>query len=126
MWEEEGEQYAKKILVADDDLAIGDVLQLMLEYEGYEVEIQVDGQAVWQLREPFPDLLFLDIRLSGMDGRTICQHLKGQESTQHIPIIMISANNDMPHIAKESGADAFVEKPFEMENLLALVAHYII
>jgi len=115
----------KKILVADDDLAIGDMLQLMLEYEGYEVEIQMDGQAVWQLREPFPDLLFLDIRLSGMDGRTICRHLKGQESTQHIPIIMISANNDMPQMAKESGADAFVEKPFEMENLLALVAHYV-
>ena len=63
----------KSILVVDDDPAIGEVLQLMLEGAGYtEVDIQLDGQAAQQMVEPFPDLLFLDIRVSGSDGQAIC------------------------------------------------------
>jgi two-component system response regulator VanR len=61
----------ERILVADDDPAIADMLHEMLSDEGYDVETQVSGQAVQQMQERFPDLLFLDIRLSGMDGRTI-------------------------------------------------------
>jgi CheY-like chemotaxis protein len=61
----------KRILVADDDPAIADMLHEMLSDEGYDVETQVSGQAVQQMQKRFPDLLFLDIRLSGMDGRTI-------------------------------------------------------
>ena len=115
----------KKILVADDDPAIADMLHLMLEDEGYEVETQVYGQAVQQMQEPFPDLLFLDILLSGMDGRTICRHLKGQETTHHIPIIILSAHKDTHHMAREAGADDFLAKPFEMGDLLALVEKYL-
>jgi len=115
----------KKILVADDDPSIGDMLQIMLEDAGYEVETQVHGQAVQQIQAPFPDLLFLDIRLSGMDGRTICHYLKHQEATYHIPIIILSAHKDTQHMAKNAGADDFLEKPFEMEDLLALVAKYL-
>jgi two-component system response regulator VanR len=61
----------ERILVADDDPAIADMLHEMLSDEGYDVETQLSGQAVQQMQERFPDLLFLDIRLSGMDGRTI-------------------------------------------------------
>ena len=115
----------KRILVADDDPGIGDMLREMLEEEGYEVEIQEDGQAVQQMAEPFPDLLFLDIRLSGMDGRTICHHLKDQQATSHLPIILLSANKDTQRMAKDAGADDFLVKPFEMGDLLALVAKYL-
>lgn len=86
----------KRILVVDDDAAIGEVLQLMLEDAGYEVEIQTDGQSAQQMIEPFPDLLFLDIRVSGADGRAICRHLKSQPATRHIPIILLSAHQDTP------------------------------
>ncbi|HEU5375545.1 MAG TPA: response regulator [Ktedonobacteraceae bacterium] len=81
----------KTILVVEDDAAIGEVLHLMLLDAGYVVELQMDGQTTLQMAEPFPDLLFLDIRLSGTDGRAMCQHLKGPPATRHIPIILLSA-----------------------------------
>jgi CheY-like chemotaxis protein len=114
----------KRILVVDDDPAIGEVLQLMLEDAGYAVEIQMDGQVAQQMQEPFPDLLFLDIRVSGSNGQTICQHLKSQDATHHIPIILLSAHKDTQRMAKDAGADDFLAKPFEMEDVLALVAKY--
>lgn len=115
----------KTILVVDDDAAICEVLQLMLEDAGYAVEIQPDGQAVEQMVEPFPDLVFLDIRVSGTDGRDICQHLKGQDATRHIPIILLSAHTEIQRIAEDAGADDFLTKPFQMEEVLFLAAHYL-
>ena len=115
----------KRILVADDDPGIGEMLHEMLSDAGYEADIAVNGQAVRQLAEPFPDLLLLDIRLSGTDGRTICEQLKSQPATRHMPIILLSAHKDTQQIARQAGADAFLAKPFEMADLLALVAHYV-
>ena len=115
----------KRILVAEDDPPIGDMLQIMLEGAGYAVEVQVNGQAVQQMAEPFPALLLLDIRLSGTDGRTICRQLKSQAATHHLPIILLSAHKDTRQIARDAGADAFLAKPFEMGDLLALVAKYV-
>lgn len=115
----------KRILVADDDPGIGDMLQIMLEDAGYEAEIEVNGHAVQQMAEPLPDLLILDIRLSGTDGRTICEQLKSQPATSHLPIIILSAHKDTQQIAREAGADDFLVKPFEMANLLTLVAKYV-
>ena len=111
----------KSIVVADDDPAIVDALQFMLEEEGYSVRTTVDGQTVSVMFEEEPDLLLLDIWMSGQDGRDICKALKSQASTRHIPIIMISANKDTEQIAKEAGADDFLSKPFEMEDLLEKV-----
>jgi CheY-like chemotaxis protein len=116
---------SKKILVVDDDEAIGDVLRLMLEDAGYEVEVQIDGHAVRHMQQPFPALLLLDIRLSGIDGQMICWQLKHQEATRHIPIIILSAHKEMQRIAKDAGANAFLSKPFEMNELLTLVASYL-
>ena len=115
----------KRILVADDDPGIGDMLQLMLEDTGHEVEVQANGQAVQHMTEPLPDLLILDIRLSGINGQTICQQLKSREATRHIPIILLSAHQDTPRLAREAGADDFLAKPFQMKDLLALVAKYL-
>ena len=78
-----------------------------------------------QMAESFPDLLFLDIRLSGSDGRTICRQLKSQEATHRLPIIMLSAHKDTRQMVREAGADDFLAKPFEREDLLALTAKYV-
>jgi CheY-like chemotaxis protein len=115
----------KRILVADDDPAILDSIQIMLEDAGYEVDISIDGETIYKMEKDYPDLLFLDIWMSGMDGREICRHLKAQESTQDIPIIMISANRDTAKMAKEAGAEDFLEKPFEMEDLLKMAEKYL-
>ena len=114
----------KKILVADDDAAIVDAIQLILEDAGYDVQTTINGEDVMHMQNNFPDLILLDIWMSGQDGRTICQYLKKQESTKYIPVIMISANKDTEQIAKTSGANDFITKPFEMNDLLKKVAQY--
>lgn len=115
----------KKILVADDNPAILDALKIMLEEAGYEVETTVDGATAQDIKEPLPDLLLLDIWMSGKDGRDICRLLKNSDLTKHIPIIMVSATKDIEQIAKDSGADDFVSKPFQMGHLLSVVAKYV-
>ena len=115
----------KKILVVDDNPAILDALRIMLEEEGYEVETTVDGATLKDLKEHLPDLLLLDIWMSGVDGRDICKALKSSAATKQIPVIMISAAKDIEQIAKDSGADDFISKPFQMANLLAIVAKHV-
>lgn len=115
----------KKILIADDDPAILEVITIMLEDAGYDSKSTVDGQTEKIVEEYVPDVILLDIWMSGLDGRLICKNLKKQKSTMNIPIIMISANKDTERIAKESGADDFLAKPFEMDDLLTIVAKYV-
>ncbi|MEP7252289.1 MAG: response regulator transcription factor [Ginsengibacter sp.] len=114
----------KKILVADDDQGIVDVMQILLEDDGYEVITTLDGKKVKALCQQKPDLVFLDIWMSGVDGKTICQELKADISTRSIPVIMFSANRDTKEIALECGADDFILKPFEISDLLALAHKY--
>ena len=114
----------KKISIADDNPAILDALKIMLE-EDYEVETTLNGAAAQDMKEPLPDLLLLDIGMSGTDGRDICKLLKNTASTKRIPVVMISATKDLEQIARDSGADDFIAKPFQMEHLLATVAKYV-
>lgn len=115
----------KKILVADDDPAIVDAIQLMLELHDYEVSTTVDGETIYKMEKEYPDLLLLDIWMSGQDGREICKYLKNNPLTKHIPIIMVSASRDIMQSAKDAGADDFIAKPFEMNDLLEKVEKYI-
>lgn len=114
----------KQVLVADDDAAILEVVQLILEDEGYEVITTIDGGNIYTMEKNYPDLLLLDIWMSGMDGRDICKHIKSQEHTKHIPIIMISANKDTGKISKDAGANDFLTKPFEINDLISMVKKY--
>lgn len=112
-------------MVADDDPAIVDALQLLLEDEGYDVMTAVDGETVPKLKHELPDLLLLDIWMSGTNGGDICRQLKKQEKTRRIPVILISANRDTEMIARESGAEDFLLKPFDVDDLLAKVEKYL-
>lgn len=97
----------------------------MLEDGGYEVHATANGQTMQKVRDKLPDLVLLDIWMEGINGRDICRQLKSQQLTRHIPVILISANQNTEVIAKESGADAFIEKPFDMEYMLSKVKYYI-
>lgn len=121
------EQQAKRILVVDDDPDILDALQLLLEFAGYEVKTSEKGEYAENLRDTnggLPHLIILDVLLSGKDGRLICQKLKSQEETKSIPIIMISAHPTARQSVAAVGADDFVAKPFDADELLAIVAKY--
>lgn len=111
----------KKILVVDDDPDILDALQLILEDAGFEVKTTEKGEYAENLRDGngnLPDLILLDVLLSGKDGRAICKKLKGQPATKHIPIIMMSAHPDADKSSREVGADDFLAKPFDFDDLL--------
>lgn len=112
----------KKILVADDDEGILDVLEIMLTGEGYLVDKIIRGEDLLELKTDFPDLILLDILMADIDGRDICKHLKNQPKTSHIPVIMVSANKDIEAISSQINADGFICKPFEMDDLLQMVA----
>jgi CheY-like chemotaxis protein len=113
------------VLVADDDPAMLDVLRLILEEGGHEVETAAGERAVLAKLDPPPDLIMLDVRLSGADGRDLCRRLKQRASTKAIPIVMISASAATEETAEPFGADAFVAKPFDVDDLLDLVARLI-
>jgi DNA-binding response OmpR family regulator len=115
----------KKILVADDDPGIIDAINFVLSENGYHVTSVLQGEKVIDMFRFKPDLLLLDIWMSGSDGREICKELKHQESTKDVPIIMISANKDTEQMAKIAGADDFVSKPFEIDDLLEKVRKYV-
>lgn len=115
----------KKILIADDDPAIVESLRLMLELADYQVTSTVDGQVMRMIQHDKPDLLILDILMSGVDGRDVCKMVKTMTDTKDIPIIMISASPNVRKSTQESGADDFLEKPFEMNELLEKVEKYI-
>lgn len=108
----------KKIMIADDDPGIVDAVEMMLKFEGYEVSSTVNGATVLDMQNEYPDLFLLDIWMSGQDGRDICRELKKKKNTKKIPIIMISASTDLEKSAKDAGADDFLEKPFDMKDLL--------
>ena len=111
----------KKIMIADDDPGIVDAVKMMLEFEGYDVAYTLDGAKVLTMTD-FPDLLLLDIWMSGQDGRDICKELKKREDTKGIPVIMISASIDLAKSARDAGANDFLEKPFNMNELLEKIA----
>ncbi len=113
------------ILVADDDSAILDATSMILEDEGYNVQTSSDGNTIIGSKRTLPDLLLLDIWMSGKDGREICRQIKQNTSTKHIPVIMVSANRDTEKIAKEVGAEDFITKPFDIDELLVKVDKHL-
>jgi len=116
----------KRILVVDDEPDILEFLQVILEEEGYAVATSDKGEYLEQLHNGgLPNLVLVDVLLSGKDGREIVKHLKRQEETRHIPIIMFSAHPSAEGTARQAGADDFLAKPFGIEDLLAKIAHYL-
>lgn len=115
----------KKILVVDDDESIVEVVQLVLESEGYSVQTNTDGNLLPLLKKARPDLILLDMLLSGVDGRNICKKLKSDRETVHIPVIMLSAHSETNKAADASGADDYLEKPFDVDALIAIVERHL-
>jgi len=115
----------KRIMIADDDPGILDAVGIILEFEGYQVQSTLNGSALLTMEDEFPDLLLLDIWMSGADGRDICKQLKQKPATSKIPVVLISASKDIERSAMEAGADDFLEKPFEIDVLLQKIENQL-
>lgn len=112
-----------KILVVDDDKDLLEVMYSLLSKKGFEVEINSNWEEASDKIDTFkPQLILLDVFLSGIDGLEICQKLKSQPQTRDIPILIFSA---YPRVAEkviyEYGADDFIAKPFEINDLIMKV-----
>lgn len=115
----------KKILITDDDEGVQDIFKLIFERAGYDVEIHGEAVSILENKYNHPDLFLLDRQLSGQDGLKVCRFLKSQTGTKDIPVIIVSATPGIGKLAQEAGADDFIEKPFQMKDLLRVVAKWI-
>lgn len=112
-----------KVLVCDDNESILDVLEAVLLEFGYEVLICADGTLVrGMVIANNPDIVMLDVWMPKADGRVVLKEIKQERD---IPVILISALNDLPQIAEQSGADGYLEKPFEISNVIAIIEEHL-
>lgn len=113
----------KRIFIVEDETDLRNLLKLVLEQTGYEVETLSTAEALMIRRNTgLPHLYILDINLPGISGLDLCVHLKYQETTKDIPVILISANPEIASLAKQSGADGYISKPLNRESLLNKVS----
>ncbi len=113
---------SKRILVIDDDPDIGLMIKMMLEFRGYWVIVIERAEKTHEiiLRNRI-ELVIMDMLLSGVNGVDICREIKQAEDTTHVPVIMISAHPNARDICLKAGADEFISKPFEMEDILSKI-----
>ncbi len=117
----EADQVGGRVLVVEDDTDIADVLRRSLRNEGYEVKTSADGVEALDVAAGFvPDLVVLDLGLPGMDGVEVCRRLR---SDGDVPILMLTARAETEDrvTGLDSGADDYLVKPFERQELLARI-----
>ncbi|MDI6758875.1 MAG: response regulator [Candidatus Omnitrophota bacterium] len=114
----------KKILMVEDEAQLVEMVQMRLGVNNYEVLTAYNGEeALEKARKEKPDLILLDLMLPKMDGYKVCSLLKNDPRYNKIPIIMLTARAQEEEIelGRELGADAYITKPFESEDLLAKI-----
>ena len=119
-----GEPRKPRLLVVDDEQGIVDFIKLGMRYEGFQVDQAGDGYIAIDLAQRLqPDAIILDVMLPTMDGLEACRRLRENEATTNIPILMLTAKDDVRDrvTGLEAGADDYLTKPFSFEELLARV-----
>lgn len=115
------------ILIVEDDPQVARLIALVLQRSGHESEIVGDGaSALSTARSRRPSLIFADLSIKGMGGEALCSELKGDDATSQIPFVVLSGDRDIEEKAIACGADAFLGKPFEFDDLIALVNRYAV
>lgn len=122
---------AATILVVDDEPGVRCLIRAILGLGPHPVGVAEaeDGlQALSVARQKRPDLVFLDVRLPGMDGMSVCRRLKDDPTTAAIPVALVSALADdlTSEAGRAAGADAFVRKPFRSSEILAVVDRLLV
>jgi CheY-like chemotaxis protein len=110
------------LLVIDDNEDILFMLQAMLQHKGYQVSVKENTSNIEKfITELNPDIILMDMLLSGADGREVCRHIKSADALSQIPVIMLSAHPQAKAECLAAGANYFLEKPFEMEDMFRVV-----
>lgn len=113
------------ILVVEDDPQVARLISLVLQRSGYDSTVVADGQsALDRAREVKPSMIFADLTIKGMGGEALCSALKASPDTKGIPYIVVSGDRDIAEKARICGADDYMGKPFEFDDLIRLVNKY--
>ena len=116
----------KRILVVDDDKDILNILKLILQMNGFEVMVTPNGEeALSKSLSYSPQLVLLDVFLSGTDGRDICNVLKENPLTKDIPVVIFSAHSNLEDVLKVCNADDFISKPFDINELVDKINYHL-
>lgn len=118
----------KKILIVDDEADIIEILQFVLEAQGYECITAMDGEEGLRLaKELLPDLIILDVMMPKINGYKISRLLKYDAKYKNIPILMITARSqeEDKNIGEETGVDEYITKPFQVDYVLQKVKSYL-
>lgn len=109
----------KKILVVDDDSGIGEMLKTLLEFYEFDVIVTPRPEETEKLiLQENVDLVMLDMLISGVNGTDVCARLRNNPETRDTPVLMMSALHDAGSKCREAGANDFIAKPFEMDDLV--------
>ena len=109
-------------MILDDDPDLCTMIKMMLEYKGHgAIEANNEQDARKVLMEKQIDLIIMDMLLSGTDGTDVCRRLKQDEKYSRVPILMFSAHPNAKEACLKAGADEFISKPFEMNDLLGKI-----
>jgi DNA-binding response OmpR family regulator len=113
------------ILIVEDDPQVARLIALVLQRNGFESHIVSDGQsALDKAKETRPSMIFADLTIKGMGGEQLCSALKAHSETREIPYIVVSGDRDIAEKARVCGADDYMGKPFEFDDLVRLVRKY--
>ena len=111
----------KKILILDDDADIAAMMTFMMKRHGFNTLSSPTGNVLDDLHQIQPDLILMDNRLGDGFGKDFCKQLKLNPATAHYKVVLVSAADSLAEMAAESLADAYVAKPFDLYELLAVV-----
>jgi DNA-binding response OmpR family regulator len=115
----------KLVWIVDDDEGILEVTQIVLEEAGFDVRRLPSYEELCEaLYDTLPHLILLDVSISGKDGTEIAKELKNTPQTGSIPIVMMSADANIDVKTREGGADSFIKKPFDIQDLEKKVRKY--
>ena len=118
----------KKILIVDDEQDIVETLKFMLEAQGYECYCAYDGETGLSMaKEIIPDLMILDVMMPKMNGYKISRLIKYDAKYKDIPILMITARSQEEDklIGQETGANEYITKPFDLDEVIEKVKEYL-
>ncbi len=113
-----------KILIIDDTIDTVDLLRKRLQADGYETGEAYDGiEGLKKIKSFGPDLVVLDVMMPKLDGFEVCSRLKEDDSTRHIPILLLTAKSEIPDKVKglDTGADGYITKPFDYKEVSARI-----
>jgi two-component system phosphate regulon response regulator PhoB len=114
----------RKIIIIEDDPDILDIMAYILSEEGYDVLTATDSRPLADVHTHNPFLILMDNRLTNGEGKDFCRKFKSDPETRHYPVVLVSANSGLERMAEESGADGYLKKPFDINELVDLVKKF--